>query len=191
MDELLKSECETSIEKMIRAIGDDPDREGLKETPSRIVRMWSEIFRGYDKNKRPPITVFDNDTENEMVVADSGTFYSMCEHHILPFFGTYRFVYRPAYNGKILGISKVSRIVSWCAAKLQVQERLACEICDELWDALAKDGILPKGMAIEMEAVHMCKSMRGAKSNGSMRTLYHKGVFDDEMRSELDRMRRG
>ena len=111
--------------ELIRAIGEDPDREGLIGTPDRIMRMWKEIFRGYDPAQKPKITTFANEEGMSDIVFDCGDYYSMCEHHILPFFGRYYFAYIPSPKGRILGISKVARVVGYCAARLQLQERLA------------------------------------------------------------------
>ena len=118
-------DIESALRAMILAIGDDPDRDGLKGTPDRIVRMWKEIFRGYDPSQKPKITTFPNEDGLSDLVFDTGDYYSMCEHHILPFFGKYYFAYIPNPKGRILGISKVARVVGYCAARLQLQERLA------------------------------------------------------------------
>jgi GTP cyclohydrolase I len=113
-----------ALKTLIRAIGEDPDREGLIGTPDRIMRMWKEIFRGYDPKQKPKITTFANEEGMSDIVFDCGDYYSMCEHHILPFFGRYYFAYIPSPKGRILGISKVARVVGYCAARLQLQERL-------------------------------------------------------------------
>ena len=113
-----------ALKTLIRAIGEDPDREGLIGTPDRIMRMWKEIFRGYDPAQKPKITTFANEEGMSDIVFDCGDYYSMCEHHILPFFGRYYFAYIPSPKGRILGISKVARVVGYCAARLQLQERL-------------------------------------------------------------------
>ena len=120
-----------ALKTLIRAIGEDPDREGLIGTPDRIMRMWKEIFRGYDPAQKPKITTFANEEGMSDIVFDCGDYYSMCEHHILPFFGRYYFAYIPSPKGRILGISKVARVVGYCAARLQLQERLARDIVHE------------------------------------------------------------
>lgn len=163
-----------AINALIRYIGENPEREGLQETPDRILRMWKELFRGYDPEQKPKITTFDNDMESTDIVFDTGMYYSMCEHHILPFFGRYYFAYIPRPNGRILGISKVARVVGYCAAKMQLQERLAREIVQMLSEALNND---IEGMAIVMKGTHLCKTMRGVKSNGEMTTAYLSGIF--------------
>lgn len=164
-----------AIETIIKAIGEDPKREGLKGTPDRILRMFKEIFRGYDPTQKPHITTFDNDENINDMVFDSGEYYSMCEHHMLPFFGKYYFAYIPHPEGRILGISKIARVVSYHSAKLQLQENLAREIVNTLIDAL--DGKV-LGMAIVMKGTHMCKSMRGVKNNGPMTVAHFSGIFN-------------
>lgn len=175
-------------EKIIRdylvAIGENPDREGLKETPKRIVKMWKEIFCGYDPEQKPKITTFNNDMHTTDIVFDTGDYYSMCEHHMLPFFGKYYFAYIPDLNGKILGISKVARVVGYCSARLQLQERLARDIVNMLNDAL-KGKV--QGMAIVMRGTHLCKTMRGVRNNGQMTVSYLSGVFktNNDARNEF------
>lgn len=168
-------DIESALKTIIRYIGEDQEREGLKGTPDRIIRMWKEIFRGYDEAQKPRITTFKNDEHTEQMIFDTGDYYSMCEHHILPFFGKYYFAYIPNKNGKILGISKIARVVGYCAARLQLQERLAENILDMLETALGNC----QGMAIVMRGQHMCKSMRGAKNQGQMTVALFRGLFKE------------
>lgn len=165
---------ESALKTLIRAIGEDPEREGLKGTPDRIMRMWKEIFRGYDPSQKPKITTFTNDEQATDIVFDAGDYYSMCEHHILPFFGRYYFAYIPAPDGRILGISKVARVVGYCAARLQLQERLASDIVKMLTDALEGKVL---GMALVMKGKHLCKTMRGVRNNGNMTVAHLEGLF--------------
>lgn len=165
-----------ALRTIIAAIGEDPDREGLKDTPDRIMRMWKEIFRGYDPSQKPKITTFANEDGVSEMVFDSGDYYSMCEHHILPFFGKYYFAYIPSPKGRILGISKVARVVGYCAARMQLQERLAKDVVAMLSDALNGEA---QGFAIVMKGKHLCKSMRGARNDGNMSVSYFTGVFND------------
>lgn len=167
-------DIESAIRTILAYIGEDPDREGLVGTPDRIVRMYREIFRGYDPEQKPKITTFANDMQSTDIVFDSGDYYSMCEHHMMPFFGKYYFAYIPSATGRILGISKVARVVGYCAARLQLQERLARDIVAMLTDAL--DGQV-EGMAIVMKGTHMCKSMRGVKNQGKMTVAHVSGIF--------------
>lgn len=178
---------ERAIRVILENIGENPDREGLVETPNRIARMYKEIFRGYDESQKPKITTFDNDMQSTDIVFDSGDYYSMCEHHMMPFFGKYYFAYIPCIDGRILGITKVARVVGYCAARLQLQERLAKDIIKMLTDAL--DGKV-QGMAIVMRGTHLCKTMRGVKNNGTMTVAHLSGIFKDDpnTRSEFYKM---
>ena len=167
-------ELKQAIRTILTYIGEDPDREGLQNTPDRIWRMYHEIFRGYDANRKPRITTFRNSAHSEEMVFDCGDYYSMCEHHILPFYGRYYFAYIPSADGRILGISKVARVVGYCAARLQLQERLCKEIVDMISEAL---GDTAQGFAIMLRGRHLCKSMRGVKNKGEMSTTYFTGEF--------------
>lgn len=175
--EVSREEAEKAIKTLLSYIGENPDREGLKETPDRIIRMWEEIFRGYDPNKKPKITTFGNEYNSTDMVFDSGDYYSMCEHHVLPFFGKYYFAYIPSPDGRILGISKVARVVGYCAAKLQLQERLAIDIVKTLDDALGGTAL---SFAIVMKGQHLCKTMRGVRNNGKMTVSHFTGLFKDD-----------
>ena len=170
--------------ELIRAIGEDPDREGLIGTPDRIMRMWKEIFRGYDPAQKPKITTFANEEGLSDIVFDCGDYYSMCEHHILPFFGRYYFAYIPSPKGRILGISKVARVVGYCAARLQLQERLARDIVQMLSEALNNEAL---GFAIVMKGQHLCKTMRGVRNDGKMSVAHFTGVFNlnSDLRKEF------
>lgn len=175
--DISREEAEKAIKTLLSYIGENPDREGLKDTPDRIIRMWDEIFRGYDPNKKPKITTFGNEDNSTDMVFDSGDYYSMCEHHVLPFFGKYYFAYIPSPDGRILGISKVARVVGYCAAKLQLQERLAIDIVKTLDDALGGTAL---GFAIVMKGQHLCKTMRGVRNNGKMTVSHFTGLFKDD-----------
>lgn len=179
-----RDEAEKAIKTLLSYIGENPDREGLKGTPDRIIRMWDEIFRGYDKDKIPRITTFPNEDKCTDIVFDSGDYYSMCEHHILPFFGKYYFAYIPSPDGRILGISKVARVIGYCAARLQLQERLAIDIIKMLDAALNGKAL---GFAIVMRGQHLCKSMRGVRNKGKMTVSHFTGVFkeDPDKRNEF------
>ena len=169
---------ECAIKQLLLAIGENPDREGLSDTPKRISRMFTELFRGYDDKQKPKITTFPNDMKSTDIVFDCGEYYSFCEHHMLPFFGKYYFAYIPKENGRILGISKVARVVGYCSARLQLQERLARDIIKMLTDAL--DGQV-EGMAIVMRGTHLCKTMRGVRNNGKMTVAHLSGVFQSDI----------
>ena len=185
---VIKSDKDLRIESLIREIlieiGEDPEREGLKGTPDRVRRMFKEIYRGYDPKQAPKITTFPNGTDGipyDNMVIDHGDFYSQCEHHMKDFFGKYWFAYIPASNGRILGISKIGRVVDYCSAKLQVQERLTHDIVKMLKEALMKDGAPePLGIALVMKGRHMCKESRGSRKKGIMTTTVIEGAFRDD-----------
>ena len=180
---------EDHIRRMLEYIGEDPNREGLIGTPDRIVRMWKEIFRGYDPLQKPKITTFDNGKDGivyDNMVIDQGDFHSNCEHHCVWFWGKYWFAYIPNPKGKILGISKIGRVVDYCSARLQIQERLVHDIVDMLKDALGSE-YPPLGIALVMKGHHSCKEFRGAKKKGLMTSSYLDGAFkeDAQVRSEF------
>lgn len=193
MDKQIKINPELIIRDMLEYIGEDPTREGLIDTPKRVVNMWKEIFRGYDKSKLPKVTVFNNGSDGifyDQAISDDGNFYSHCEHHIVAFSGRYFFSYIPNIKGKILGLSKVARVVDYFSAKLQVQERLTHEIVNYLWELLCDKNVCeysPVAMGLVMEAEHLCKTMRGVKKKGKMRTTVLKGTFktDNAARAEF------
>lgn len=177
-----RSEAEDAIRLLLSYIGEDPDRPGLVGTPDRIVRMWEEIYRGYDPAKAPKITTFQNGADGlvyDNMVVDTGDFYSCCEHHAMPFFGRYWFAYIPHPQGRILGISKIGRVVDYCAARLQVQERLVSDVVNMLSDALGQE-YPPLGIALVMTGEHLCKTMRGAKKKGTMTSSFLTGAFRDD-----------
>lgn len=175
-----------ALREMLTFIGEDPYREGLLETPKRVVKMWKELYRGYDIEQKPKITVFDNENDGvkyDQMIIDTGYFFSQCEHHMVPFFGQYWFAYIP--DKKILGLSKVARIVDFFSAKLQVQERLVKEIVDEI-----EKEVQPLGIALVLKGRHLCKEMRGIKKyGGEMITSDLRGVFreDSKVREEFMR----
>lgn len=177
-------DIERAIKTILAYIGEDAEREGLVGTPDRMIRMWREIFRGYHPEQKPKITTFENDMKSTDMVFDTGEYYSMCEHHMMPFFGRYYFAYIPNEDGRILGISKIARVVNYCAARLQLQERLARNIIEMLMDAL--DGNV-MGMAIVMKGKHLCKTMRGVKNQGDMTVAHLQGIFKEnkECRDEF------
>jgi len=144
--------------------------------------MWEEIFRGYNPGKKPRITTFMNGEDGvqyDGMIFDTGSFYSMCEHHCMPFFGTYWFAYIPHPNGKVIGLSKIARIVDYCSARLQVQERLVTDIVNMISDALEMENCQPLGIALIMEGEHLCKTMRGVKKQGKMAASMFTGIFEN------------
>jgi GTP cyclohydrolase I len=181
-------EAKQAIVTLFEYIGENPEREGLKDTPDRMIRMFREIFRGYDETQKPKITTFLNGVDGFTttgLVIDRGKYYSLCEHHARTFFGEYCFAYIPNPKGKILGISKVGRVVDYCAARLQIQERLGQDIVEMLSDALGAENP-PYGMAIIMRGRHMCKESRGSRKEGEMITSYITGVFKEDEKARLE-----
>ena len=191
MDEASKEEI---VRQMLIAIGEDPSREGLRGTPERVARMWNEIFRGYDKKQLPKVTTFTNGKDGivyDQMITDDGPFYSQCEHHMVPFHGHYYFAYLPHPEGKLLGLSKVARVVDYFAAKLQIQERLTHEVVNYIWSKLSDMSVSkypPLGMALVMEAEHLCKTMRGVKKQGRMRTTKLLGAFKKDAATRAEFM---
>ncbi len=155
---------ESAVEKMLAAFGEDPEREGLLRTPRRVARMYPELLAGYrvDPEKLVNNALF-NVTYEDMVIVRDIEFYSLCEHHMLPFLGRAHVAYIP--NGKVLGLSKIPRIVDMYARRLQVQERMTRQIADFLSDLLH-----PQGVAVVVEALHMCAMMRGVKKHDARMT---------------------
>ena len=161
-----------SIREILSAIGEEPEREGLKETPERIARMYGELLSGYflDPHEVVNDAIFEVKYD-EMVLVRDVEFYSMCEHHMLPFIGRVHVAYLP--SGKVLGLSKIPRIVDLFAHRLQVQERMTRQIADFIRDVLN-----PQGVGVVVEAMHLCMSMRGVrKQNARMTTSAMHGAF--------------
>lgn len=167
--------AEGNITRLIQSIGEDPSRDGLKDTPRRVIKSFQELYSGYGKDTKDIFTVFKNDGYKSMVVLKDIEMYSMCEHHMLPFYGKAHVAYIPN-NGKIVGISKLARLVDIYARRLQVQERICEQVVGALMDYLA-----PKGAACVIEAVHMCMLMRGVgKQNSVMVTSSLRGEFIED-----------
>lgn len=163
-------------EELLKEIGENPKRNGLKDTPKRMAKMWTEIFKGYDKRQMPQITVFANDDDGivyDQIITDEGTFHSHCEHHMAVFYGQYYFGYIP--DKHIIGLSKIARIIDYFSSRLQVQERLGSNVLDYLEKKLQ-----PKGLILIMKAHHTCKEMRGVKKNGLMTTSVVRGTFAND-----------
>lgn len=179
---ITEQEAKQHIKDLFQYIGENPDREGLKDTPKRMLRMFEEIFRGYRKDKKPKVTTFQNGSDGiiyDSMIIDTGDYYSLCEHHSMPFFGQYYFAYIPNPQGKILGLSKIGRVVDYCAAKLQIQERLVSDVVSIIQDALGSE-YPPLGIALVMKGRHLCKEMRGARKKGEMTSSFLTGAFKSE-----------
>jgi GTP cyclohydrolase I len=170
-----------NIVRQLQFIGEDVERDGLKDTPDRIVKSWSELYSGYNQDPSKLFTVFEKDGYDQMVVLNDIELYSTCEHHMLPFYGKVHVAYIP--DKKVVGISKLARIVDLYARRLQIQERIGEQVTEALMKYLK-----PKGAACIIEASHMCMRMRGVnKQNSIMTTSSLKGVFieNSQARAEL------
>lgn len=172
---------QTAIHNILRLIGENPHREGLKETPDRIVRSWKELYTGYQQDPSELFKTFAADEYQQIILLKDIELYSMCEHHMLPFFGVAHVAYIP--KERVLGISKLARLVDVFARRLQIQERIGEQVTASIMEHLDA-----AGAACVIEAVHMCMRMRGVgKQNSTMVTSSVKGVFmkDRDARVEL------
>jgi GTP cyclohydrolase IA len=163
---------EKAVKIILAAIGEDPNRHGLKETPARVARMYAEIFSGISSDPAKEIKIFHEGEHEEMIMVKDIPFYSVCEHHLVPFIGKAHVAYIPT-KGKVTGLSKLVRVVEGFAKRLQVQERLTSQIADTLMEKLD-----PRGVLVIIEAEHLCMSMRGIKKPGSVTvTSAVRGIF--------------
>jgi GTP cyclohydrolase I len=195
MDEMAPSQdmdleaIETAVKQMLTAFGENPSRKGLERTPERVAKMYTELLAGYrvDPLKIVKDALFEV-TYDEMVIVRDIEFYSMCEHHMLPFMGRVHVAYLP--NGRVLGLSKIPRIVDVYARRLQVQERMTRQIADFINEAL-----MPKGVGVVVEGLHMCTMMRGVKKHDArMTTSAVHGAFRKSLATRqefLDNISRG
>lgn len=178
-----KREVEEAIRSLLENIGEDPNREGLQGTPDRVARMYGELTSGYhtDPEKLINEAIFEADYD-EMVIVKDIDFYSLCEHHMLPFYGRAHVAYIP--NGKVIGLSKIPRIVEMFARRLQIQEQMTSQIANFLQDTLDTDGV-----AVVVEGAHMCSMMRGVKkANARMTTSTMLGCFRDNEKTRAEFM---
>lgn len=183
-----KKKIETAVRMILEAIGEDPDREGLRDTPARVARMYEEIFCGLEQDPREHLQILFDEGHEEMVLVKDIPFYSMCEHHLLPFFGKAHVAYIPR-GGKITGLSKLARTVETIAKRPQLQERLTGAIADMIVECLN-----PQGVLVVVEAEHMCMTMRGVKKPGSLTvTSAVRGLFktNEATRAEAMALIRG
>jgi GTP cyclohydrolase I len=172
---------QAAVEEILRAVGEDPNREGLRETPQRVARMYKELFSGLNQDPKEILKKTFTQKYDEMVVVRDIDFQSMCEHHLLPFFGKAHVAYLP--NGKIVGLSKLARVVEVLARRPQVQERMTEELADLIMDELQ-----PRGVGVILEASHTCMTVRGVrKTNSVCTTSAMRGSFAsrESTRSEL------
>ena len=156
-----KKRIEAAVRELLAAIGEDPDREGLRETPRRVADMYGEVFSGLEEDPRRHLKIFNENQHDEMVTVRDIPLYSMCEHHLLPFTGVAHIAYIPR-DGRVIGLSKLARIVNSFARRPQLQERLTAQLADFLELELN-----PQGVAVIIEAEHLCMTMRGVRAAGS------------------------
>ncbi len=166
--------------QIIKEIGEDPEREGLKDTPRRVAKSFERIFGGYNQNPKDIITTFDGENYDEMIICKNIDFYSNCEHHMQPFFGQAWIGYIP--NKKIVGISKLPRILEIFSRRLQNQERITTQVADTLEELLS-----PIGVGVVLEAEHLCMKCRGVeKQNTKMTTSAFRGTFKKKAKTRYE-----
>ena len=164
-----KNKIEKIIRQLLVELGENPNREGLIGTPKRIAEMYEEIFSGYKMNSELDVSFSE---ETNAIIAKDIQFYSMCEHHMLPFYGKIHIAYVP--NGKVFGLSKLVRLAEKYSRRMQIQERLTTEIADEI----SKRGV--SGVIVIAEGEHLCMKMRGVRNNNSIITIAYRGIFEEK-----------
>ncbi len=172
----------SAVTSIIKAIGEDPEREGLVDTPRRVAEMYAELFMGLDIDPKEELSVGYELGHREMVIVKDIPFYSMCEHHLLPFYGVAHIGYIPDVNGRVVGLSKLARVVEIVAKRPQIQERITTDIADAIMD-----GLKPSGVAVVVKAEHMCMIMRGVRKPGSsIITSAIRGAFRTKAESRAE-----
>lgn len=177
-----RAKIEAAVRMILEAIGEDPDREGLRETPARVARMYEEVFAGLNQEPEEYFSVIFSEEHEELVLVKDIPFYSMCEHHLVPFYGVAHVGYIPK-GGRVVGLSKLARAVEAVAKRPQLQERITSHVADSIVRTLQ-----PHGVVVVIEAEHMCMTMRGVKKPGSKTvTSAVRGIFatDPAARSEV------
>lgn len=174
-----------AVREILDAIGEDPDRDGLQDTPERVARMYAEICSGLHEDPADHLTVTFESSHDEMVMVRDIPLYSLCEHHLIPFVGKAHVAYIPGKDGRITGLSKIARLVDGYSRRPQVQEQLTVQIAD------AMEGTLePRGVMVVMEAEHLCMSMRGIQKSGSTTvTSAVRGLFRENISTREEAMR--
>jgi len=176
-----KVRIEKAVREILLAIGENPDREGLKETPQRVSKMYEEVFSGLSVDPEELVTIFETEGHEEMVILRDIPFYSMCEHHLLPFYGKAHIAYIPTKE-RLSGLSKLARVVEAVSRRPQLQERITTQVADTLMKTLK-----PYGVLVIVEAEHLCMTMRGVKKPGSkMTTSAVRGVFQDKETTRME-----
>ena len=175
-----QEKVEQAVYQLLEALGENPEREGLLDTPKRVAKMYAEMFSGLNEDPKDQFTAVFSEVHDEVVLVKDIPFYSMCEHHLMPFYGKAHLAYIP--DGKVTGLSKLARTVEVYARRPQIQERLTVQIADALERALS-----PKGIMVMLEAEHTCMTMRGVKKPGSKTiTTVTRGAFKED--KELQKM---
>ncbi len=170
---------ENAVKEILLAIGENPDREGLRQTPERVARMYQEIIAGYSDSADEHLSKVFDESGSELVVEKDISFSSTCEHHLMPFFGKVHVAYVP--SGKVVGLSKLARVVEVYARRLQLQERLNAQIADAIFETLGA-----KGVVVVIEAEHTCMTARGVKKIGSKTVTYDtRGEIDSNLKNQL------
>ncbi len=175
---------ERAVRELLAALGEDPDRDGLVKTPTRVARMYEELLAGFGENPLDHLEVTFAAEHDEMVMVRDIPFASLCEHHLIPFIGRVHVGYIPGGDGRITGLSKLARLVDVFAKRLQVQERMTTQIADAIEEALA-----PQGVLVVVDAEHLCMSMRGVKKSGtSTITSAVRGLFRNDPATRMEAM---
>lgn len=170
-----QEKIEQAVYNLLEAVGENPDREGLLETPKRVAKMYQEMFSGLHSNPKDEFTAVFSEGHEEVVLVKDIPFYSMCEHHLVPFYGKAHVAYLPS-KGQVTGLSKLARAVEVAARRPQLQERLTAQVADALDEALS-----PKGVFVMVEAEHMCMTMRGIKKPGAKTvTTVARGLYQED-----------
>ena len=184
MNKVDKEKIQHAVREILEAIGEDPDREGLIETPNRVARMYEEIFSGLSEEQRDHLKVlFADEKHEELVLVKDIPFYSCCEHHLVPFFGKAHIAYLPK-GGRLTGLSKLARVIDTLAKRPQLQERITKNAADIIMEELQ-----PYGVLVVVEAEHMCMTMRGVKKPGSKTvTSAVRGIFEKDIASRAEAM---
>ena len=176
---------EKAVRELLEAIGEDPDRDGLQDTPVRVARMYAEIASGLHEDPTEHLTVTFESSHDEMVMVRDIPLYSLCEHHLIPFSGKAHVAYIPGVDGRLTGLSKIARLVEGFSRRPQVQEQLTVQIADAMERALE-----PRGVMVIIEAEHLCMSMRGPQKAGSTTvTSAVRGLFRDSSATRQEAMR--
>jgi GTP cyclohydrolase IA len=188
MKEVDFDKLKEAVRMILEAVGEDPDREGLLDTPKRVAKMYAEVFSGLGKNPEEELSAIFNEMHEEVVIVKDIPFFSVCEHHLVPFYGKAHVAYIPS-NGRVTGLSKLARVVETVARQPQLQERITATVADTLVNKLE-----PKGVAVIVEAEHMCMTMRGVKKPGaSTITTAVRGLYAEDAgaRAEVFSLMRG